>query len=112
MHRPEGSPDTVVTISEKGETVLGDDGYPQGKVRHEEYEESNHYEKLPPELRFSSGHGGSHTFLTNEFVNSIVEERPPSIGVYEAVNYTVPGIVAHKSALKGGEPMAIRTYRR
>jgi hypothetical protein len=48
--------------------------------------------------------------LTNEFVNSIAEERSPSVDVYEAVNYTVPGIVAHQSALKDGEPMKIRTY--
>lgn len=110
MHRPEGSPNSVVTISKNGETVLGDDGYPQGKLRSEEYQESDHYEKLPPELRFASGHGGSHTFLTNEFINSIVEDRAPSVDVYEAVNYTVPGIVAHQSALKEGEPMKIRIY--
>lgn len=110
MNRPEGSGNSVFAISENGETVLGADNYPQGKVSHQEYQESNHYEKLPAELRVPSGHGGSHTFLTNEFINSIVEGRRPVIDVYEAVNYTVPGIVAHQSALKEGEPMAIPTY--
>jgi len=110
LHRPEGSPNTVVRITENGETVLDDDGYPQGKVSQEKYEESDHYEKLPPELRFPSGHGGSHTFLTNEFVNSILEERSPAVDVYEAVNYTVPGIVAHQSALRDGETLKIRVY--
>ncbi len=111
MARPEGSPNTMVSISQDGRVVLDDDGYPQGKVEQQSYEQPNHYEKLPPSLRLSSGHGGSHTFLTHEFLSAITEQRKPAIDVYEAVNYTIPGIVAHQSALKGGEPMKIPVYR-
>jgi hypothetical protein len=65
---------------------------------------------LPPGLRHDSDHRGSHTFLTHEFIDSIVKDRNPLIDVYEAVAYTAPGIVAHQSAMKGGELLAIPQY--
>ena len=55
---------------------------------------------LPAPLRHNSGHEGSHTFLTHEFVDAVLNQRKPAIDVYEAVAYTAPGIVAHQSALK------------
>lgn len=62
---------------------------------------------LPEPLRHDSGHEGSHTFITHEFVDAIINDRTPEVDVYEAIAYTAPGIVAHQSALKGGEYMAI-----
>ena len=67
---------------------------------------------LPEAMRHDSGHEGSHTFLTHEFVQSIVENRKPAVDVYEAVAYTAPGIVAHQSALRGGELMKIPAFDR
>jgi predicted dehydrogenase len=58
---------------------------------------------LPEPLRHDSGHEGSHTFLTHEFVRAVVERTKPAVDVYEAVAYTAPGIVAHQSALRDGE---------
>ena len=51
----------------------------------------------------AGGHGGSHGYLGNEFVMSILEKRKPLVNVAWALNMTVAGIVAHQSALKGGE---------
>ncbi len=65
---------------------------------------------LPPAMRVDSGHGGSHPFLTNEFVMALVEERSPAIDLYEALAYTVPGIVAHQSSLRDGEQLPIPAY--
>lgn len=65
---------------------------------------------LPEAMRHRSGHLGSHTFLTNEFVQSIVEDRKPAIDVYEAVAYTAPGIVAHQSALRDGELLKVPQF--
>jgi predicted dehydrogenase len=62
---------------------------------------------LPQRLQHDSGHGGSHTFITNEFINAIVENRQPEVNITEALAYTVPGIIAHQSALKGGESLKI-----
>ncbi|MCL4692684.1 MAG: Gfo/Idh/MocA family oxidoreductase [Candidatus Hydrogenedentes bacterium] len=67
---------------------------------------------LPEPLRHESGHEGSHTFLTHEFIDALVNERRPSVDVYEALAYTVPGIIAHQSALRDGETMKIPQYDR
>jgi predicted dehydrogenase len=112
MQRPEHSPNTVVTISKDGKTILDANGYPQGVAKMEGYKQPNHYEKLPEPLRIPSGHGGSHTFITHEFVSAIAEHRTPEVNVWEALAYTVPGIVAHQSALQGGKTMKIKDYGR
>ena len=65
---------------------------------------------LPEPLRHNSGHGGSHTFITHEFIDALVKNRRPAVDIYEALAYTVPGIVAHKSALKNGEHMKIPSF--
>ena len=64
---------------------------------------------LPPGVR-PGGHGGSHGHLTNEFILSILEDRDPWVDINMSLNMTVPGIIAHKSALKGGEWMKIPRY--
>jgi predicted dehydrogenase len=110
MERPEGSPDTVVTISKEGKTVIDANGYPEGKVDIKAFQQPNHFEKLPESLRVRSGHGGSHTFITHEFVSAIAEDRIPEVNVWEAIAYTMPGIIAHQSALRGGESMKIKDY--
>lgn len=60
---------------------------------------------LPEELRkyIKSGHGGSEVFITNEFVNAIIEQRRPIIDVEAAITFCAPGICAFQSALHEGE---------
>ena len=65
---------------------------------------------LPPGVQ-PGGHGGSHGHLMNEFVTAILEDREPLVNVAWALNLTVAGIVAHQSALKGGELMKIPQYK-
>ena len=65
---------------------------------------------LPPGVQ-AGGHGGSHGYLGHEFVMSILEERRPLVDIIAALNMTVPGIVAHQSALKDGELMKIPQYK-
>jgi len=67
-------------------------------------------ERLPESLRIDSGHYGSHTFITHEFVDALVQGRAPEVGIEEAIAYTLPGIVAHDSALRGGESLAIPAF--
>jgi hypothetical protein len=67
---------------------------------------------LPELLRHNSGHEGSHTFLTHEFVDAIGHDRAPAIDVYESLAYTVCGLVAHNSALKEGELLKIPQYNK
>ena len=53
------------------------------------------------------GHGGSHAFLADEFVEAVAHDRHPAINVWEAVRYMAPGVMAHKSALRGGEVLDV-----
>ena len=64
---------------------------------------------LPPGLS-AGGHGGSHGYLTDEFLTAILQDRKPLVNIATALNLTVGGIVAHQSALKGGELMKIPQY--
>jgi predicted dehydrogenase len=64
---------------------------------------------LPPTVDLG-GHGGSHGYLGNEFVMSILENRKPLVDIAWALNMTVSGIVAHQSALKGGESLKIPQF--
>ena len=54
--------------------------------------------------------GASHGYLTNDFIESILLEKQPTVGISEALNMTLAGVVAHQSALKGGEWMKIPQY--
>ncbi|MCE5325432.1 MAG: Gfo/Idh/MocA family oxidoreductase [Planctomycetaceae bacterium] len=64
---------------------------------------------LPPGLA-AGGHGGSHGYLTNEYVEAILTNRRPLVDVAQALNMTVCGIVAHQSAMKDGQQMKIPQY--
>lgn len=50
-----------------------------------------------------SGHGGSHPHLVNEFLNALIEKRQPYPNAKQSANITCVGILAHESAMKGGE---------
>lgn len=65
---------------------------------------------LPPGVA-AGGHGGSHGQLMNEFVDAVLRDRQPWVNVAQALNMTVPGIVAHQSALKDGELLKIPQYK-
>ncbi len=65
---------------------------------------------LPPGVS-PGGHGGSHGRLTDEFIMAILQDRNPLVDIAMALNLTVPGIVAHQSALKDGELMKIPQYK-
>jgi len=65
---------------------------------------------IPPGVP-TGGHGGSHGFLCDEFISSILQDRRPLIDVDKALNLTVAGIVAHQSASKDGELLKIPQFR-
>lgn len=64
---------------------------------------------LPPGVA-GGGHGGSHGHLTTEFIDALLRDRKPLVDIVQALNMTVPGIVAHLSALKDGELLKIPQY--
>jgi predicted dehydrogenase len=50
-----------------------------------------------------AGHGGSHPHLAHEFVSALVQNRDPYPNAVQSANWTCVGILAHQSAMKGGE---------
>ncbi|RPI46269.1 MAG: gfo/Idh/MocA family oxidoreductase [Bacteroidetes bacterium] len=99
-------------VTKTGETGTDDAGFILNEPKLEPYDQPEWWntDMLPVPLRHDSGHHGSHPFLTHEFIDALVNERKPCIDVHEALAYTVPGIIAHESALRGGELLKIPQY--
>jgi predicted dehydrogenase len=57
-----------------------------------------------------AGHGGSHPHLVHEFVSSLVEEREPFPNARQSANITCVGILAHESAMQGGQQMYLPEF--
>jgi predicted dehydrogenase len=104
---PNGLGPAVVRWSVDREKDSG--GFARQRAVIEKYETPKWWatDMLPAPLRHNSGHEGSHTFLTHEFVDSVLRERKPAVDIHEAVAYTLPGIIAHESALREGEQRRI-----
>jgi predicted dehydrogenase len=67
--------------------------------------------RLPREFADApSGHEGSHHFLADDFVISINNGSLPPVSAWAAARFTLPGIVAHESALNGGARLAIPDF--
>jgi predicted dehydrogenase len=56
------------------------------------------------------GHGGSHPHLVHNFLQAVLGRQPALPDAATSVNWTLVGICAHQSALKGGDRIAIPTF--
>lgn len=125
---PFGTEIALFRTSEGGMARMGvswdtpGDGGERGRVRGQKgsfYGKYEGLEKALPNLNRQvlppgvppGGHGGSHGYLMNEFVTAILQDRKPLVDIAMALNITVSGVVAHQSALKGGELMKIPQYK-
>lgn len=63
-------------------------------------------------LSFSqgAGHGGSHPHLVHEFIDALKNGRQPFPNARQSANITCVGILAHESALKGGEIIYLPSF--
>lgn len=57
-----------------------------------------------------NGHEGSHHYLADDFVRAVVTGAHPPVNAWRAAMFTAPGIIAHASALAGGERMSIPDF--
>ena len=100
--------------SKGGETgrVFGEQGWMEGLEYQGAMKELPDISRppIPPSVQ-PGGHGGSHGYLSNEFVLSIIEDRTPLVHIAQALNMTVCGIVANESALKDGERLKVPQYQ-
>lgn len=95
-------------------------------------EEDNEMETVPWELRYGfrsgyaavhqrdrlprefdgrpNGHEGSHQFLVDDFLTAVDTRNRPPVDAWTAARYAVPGLVAHQSARRDGERMAVPDF--
>jgi predicted dehydrogenase len=84
----------------------------KGRVYGQRYQFVKVSTKRPPLPPNANGgdHGGSHGYLTNNFIESILLDRKPIVDISAALNMTLSGVIAHKSALKDGMWMKVPQY--
>ncbi len=65
----------------------------------------------PTDAAQKAGHGGGDYFEVLDFVNTIVDGTPCPIGIHEAMDMTVPGLVSQASIAQGGVWMDVPDSR-
>lgn len=63
--------------------------------------------KLIPEL---NGHMASHQLLIDDFCTAVYNGTMPYVNAWRAARCTIPGLIAHESALNGGIPLDIPDF--
>ncbi|MCS0499882.1 Gfo/Idh/MocA family protein [Protaetiibacter mangrovi] len=67
--------------------------------------------RLPIELNGAhNGHEGAHHFLVDDFVRAVENGTLPPVNAWTAARFTLPGIIAHRSALQSGARLAVPDF--
>ena len=86
--------------SDVDQEVLGD--------FHESVSQVHNVDRLPEEFAgLGNGHSGSHQFLVDDFVKAVASGTLPPNHAWASARYCIPGLVAHESAKRNGELLAI-----
>ncbi|MBU4200045.1 MAG: Gfo/Idh/MocA family oxidoreductase [Verrucomicrobia bacterium] len=60
-----------------------------------------------PEEAKKGGHGTSEYYMIRDFLNAVESGTRPPIDAVKAADMTIPGLVAHESAMRGGKWMDV-----
>ncbi|WP_206105499.1 Gfo/Idh/MocA family protein [Paenibacillus thalictri] len=64
--------------------------------------------RLPQQFeKLEAGHRGVHKFLVDDFAKAVHTGKLPPNHAWAAARYNIPGIVAHQSAMRDGEALAV-----
>jgi predicted dehydrogenase len=58
--------------------------------------------RQPTEAQLAAGHGGGDYLEVQDFIQAILSGTPPPIGIHEALDMTLPGLVSQQSIAAGG----------
>ncbi|HTW06496.1 MAG TPA: Gfo/Idh/MocA family oxidoreductase [Acidimicrobiales bacterium] len=102
---------TSVWQDKKGWTdvseLLAPRGAPSGTA-HNGFAPVHDSSRLPASYQgLPTGHEGSHHFLADDFVRAVTEGGLPPVNAWVAARFTLPGIIAHKSAMQGGTRLPV-----
>lgn len=64
-----------------------------------------------PAAAMAGGHGSLEYLMISDFMRAIRNDTPSPIGIYEALDMSLPGLCAYESALKGGQPVPVPDWR-
>jgi hypothetical protein len=69
--------------------------------------------RFPVEHRQAThaGHGGGDYFAVHHFLAALRNGTPPPIDVYRACDFTLPGILAYRSAMDNGAAITVPDFR-
>jgi predicted dehydrogenase len=65
----------------------------------------------PPPEALMAGHGGGDYFEVMDFVDAVQGRKPPTVGIHEAMDMTLPGLVSQESIRRGGEWLPVPDSR-
>ena len=68
------------------------------------------YERLPESFKQHgsiNGHMASHQLLVDDFCKAVYLGKLPVVNAWQAARWTIPGLLAHQSALRDGEPIQV-----
>ena len=66
---------------------------------------------IDPNAAQNSGHGGSDYYELVEFIEAIEGNCSPSIGIHEAMDMTLPGLISQQSIAANGNPLPVPDSR-
>jgi hypothetical protein len=69
------------------------------------------YWRNPPPEAQQAGHGGGDYFEVVDFVDALTGSKPPSVGIHEAMDMTLPGLVSQESIRRDGEWLPVPDSR-
>ncbi|MCC7492035.1 MAG: Gfo/Idh/MocA family oxidoreductase [Fimbriimonadaceae bacterium] len=64
----------------------------------------------PPEAQLG-GHGDSEWLMVADWLTSLLQGTPPPLDLHAALDMSLPGLIAHQSALQGGGALPIPDSR-
>ncbi|MCX5758139.1 MAG: hypothetical protein NTU83_06465, partial [Candidatus Hydrogenedentes bacterium] len=63
-------------------------------------------------LAEKTGHGGGDFWVLYYFARQILEGTPAPFDIYSAADVTIPGILAYRSSVNGGQPYDVPNFRK
>ena len=68
------------------------------------------YDRLPESFKQNpsiNGHMASHQLLVDDFCTAVFSGKMPVVNAWQAARWTIPGLMAHQSALNDGQAMVV-----
>jgi len=86
--------------------------YPISEPAHRGFAPIHDLSRLPAAFRTvpDTVHYNSHPFLVDDFFRAVVSGKLPPNNAWDSARYMLPGLTAHKSALKDGMPMDVPDF--